>query len=346
MNNVINESVILKVKYPVITSYTSDAHMLSILSSYPSTEAWVFNNYINLWGEEPCYENGFSILRFHSWSIKKVCPYFKINHFKKSFFDSNITEFIISKIDMGKYIDVVYDQYYIPNTIQYKDKHSIHDMLIYGYDRKQRLFFVADFFKYSKYEFETVPFDCVETAIINALESCVFGCDEIEFIHTNYKFSNYFLINSLNNYLHSQNIVAENENVIINEFELDQIEKGRYTFGIKNYSLLKQKLLKVLLNETAFHVLKALHVIFDHKVMMCERLNYLANMGTIDYNDPIIDEYSNIKNISLLTRNLFIKFAHTKDNRLLDKIINNINIIESLEVEALNYLVKNISTKP
>lgn len=343
MSNVKKEKVILQVKYPIITSYTSDAHMLAILSNYSYTEGWIFNNFVNLWGEEPSYDNHFSMLRFHSWSIRRVCPYFKINYFDKAFFDSDIVEFIISKIDSGHYVTIKYDQYYIPNSINYNEYHSEHEMLIYGYDRLKEMFLVADFFKDGKYSFETTPFNCVESAIVSVLDLEIFSCNELEFYDANYKFNNYFLYNSLNNFLYSLNTAAEGENVIIADYELEPIQQGRYIFGIKTYGLLKQTLSKVLHNEMEFNDIRPLHVISDHKLMMCERLKYLANAGVIEANDYIIDEYLTIKNISLTNRNLYLKFLITKENSLINKIINNLDKMESLESKAVTYLVNKLS---
>ncbi|PYG87468.1 hypothetical protein LY28_02138 [Ruminiclostridium sufflavum DSM 19573] len=343
MNDENAEKVVLPVKYPVITSYTADAHMLAILYSYPSTEEWIFNNYINLWGEEPSHYNNYAMLRFHSWSIKKACPYFKLSYFDKSFFSSDITEFIISKINAGKYVTIFYDQYYIKCSMRYKKMHAAHEMLIYGYDRTLKVFFIADFLHNYKYAFETESFDCIESSITNMLESELFLCTEIAFCKSDYKFSNYFLVNSLKNFLYSQNNVAENENVFIAQYESEPIKRGEYVFGIKNYGLLKEKLSEVIYNNN--YDFRSLHVVFDHKVMMCELLKYLANTGMIAFNDSMIEDYSNIKNISRSNRNLLIKFTVTKDKKLIDKIIDNINIMEALEVKAITYLIKKASAK-
>lgn len=339
MNNVGKENTILQIKYPIITSYTSDAHMLAILNNYPSTEEWIFNNYINLWGERPPDNEDAILIRFHSWLINRVCPYFKISHYGKDYFKTNIPDFLISIIDSGKYAAVLYDQYYVPISELYMNMHNEHGMLIYGYDKKMKIFYAADFFKKMKYSFATVSFDCIESAIINVLESELFGCEVIEFNNSNYKFSKSFLYNSLNNFLYSKNIAAENENVIIGDAELEQIQKGRYTFGMKNYDLLKETLSRVLYEKKRFFDLKPLHVIFDHKVMMCERIKYLLNSGVIDNSDSILDKYINIKNKSEINRSLIVKFRITKDYGLIDKIINNINIVESLEKEAVTYLI-------
>lgn len=38
----------LPVTYPMITTYTQHAHLLSILTSYESNYDWIFSNYIQL----------------------------------------------------------------------------------------------------------------------------------------------------------------------------------------------------------------------------------------------------------------------------------------------------------
>ncbi|RCX20096.1 butirosin biosynthesis protein H-like [Anaerobacterium chartisolvens] len=343
MNNATKDNAMLQVRYPLITSYTSDAHMLAILSAYPHTEEWVFNNYINLLGEEPSIRNDFSILRFHSWLIRKACPYFKIRYFDKKFFDSDITEFIISKIDSGNYVTILYDQYYIPSSTNYNRTHFAHELLIYGYDRKMKVFYVADFFENSRYTFAAEPFIHVERAIISALESEPFSCNEIEFCNVNYKFNNYFLYNSLNNFLYSKNTIAEGENVVFSDCEKEQIQKGKYIFGIKTYGLLKRILSEVLHDIMDFSDIRPLHVILDHKIMMCERLKYLVNAGVLDGTDPIIAQYSDIKDICQANRNLFIKFGMTRDLGLIDKIFYKMDIMESLEIEAITYFIKKLS---
>jgi hypothetical protein len=337
-----NERVILQVKYPIITSYTSDAHMLSILSNYPSTLEWVFNNYVSLWGE--LYKDE-ALLRFSSWDIRKACPYFKLNYFDKKSCEGNIIEFLISEIDSGHYITLGYDQYYIPNCLHFMKTHFEHEMLIYGYDKKLELFHIAEFWN-STYGFDVVSFKSVEEAIKTVdpnkflKSSCI-----IEYINADYKFNVYFLINSLNNFLYSKNTIAINENVYIAEDEWYQIRRGQYTFGIQNYNLLKRTLLRILNDKIEFDDIRPFHVIFDHKVMMCERLKYLVCKGLIHSDDPIIDVYANIKYISLLNRSLYIKFYVTKNYKLIDQIIRNIDIIESKEIDAINHLIECLSTK-
>ncbi len=40
---------VLPVTYPMITTYTQHAHLLSILSNYECTYPWIFSNYIQLY---------------------------------------------------------------------------------------------------------------------------------------------------------------------------------------------------------------------------------------------------------------------------------------------------------
>lgn len=346
MYSINNDKVVLQVKYPMITSFTTDAHMLAILNNYPITEEWIFNNYINLWGEKLDDIDEQLYIRFGSWFIRKSCPYFKINTYYKEFFESikcNIIEFIISKIQLGRYLNISYDQFYIPNSPKYMKYHFQHQLLIYGYDKTLKTFYIADFYASSRYSFENASFDSVELAIINSLNLDNFLCDEIEFYYTNYKFNNDFLYNSLNNLLHSKNNVLQNENIFISDIEIQRIQENKYTFGMENYNLLKNTLLGLLNGNNKFNDVKPLHIIFQHKVIMSERLKFLAKKKLINPNDDIINEYVNLQNISNLCRNLFMKYQVTHDNKLLNKIISNLDLLISSETDAITCLINKVS---
>lgn len=48
--------------------------------------------------------------------------------------------------------------YYISAYDNYMKRHMLHIILIYGYDFDKQIFYVADFFKNSKYAFSTCSF--------------------------------------------------------------------------------------------------------------------------------------------------------------------------------------------
>lgn len=351
MNDVKKNNMILPIKYPIISSYTQYAHMLAILNSYPSTEDWIFNNYINLWGERPKDNPDGLSIRFGSWCTMKDCPYFKMNFYDKDSFDLNVVEFIVSEINSGYYLNISYDPYYIMDSDAYNKMHYDHQMLIYGYDNESKVFYIADFFKSSKYTFMTSSFDSVKNAVNSALKLERFSCVEIKFCDTTYEFSNYILYNSLNSFLcsrlRSENHIyrEKDESMNIGVTEAQGLSEGLYTFGIENYNLLKFTLTRILNDKIDFYDMKPLYVIFDHKVIMCERLRYLAKKGIISYNDSINDKYDNVKNISRINYQVFIKFLITKNYKLIGEIIDNLNKMESLEKEALTYLIEKVSEK-
>lgn len=51
-----------------------------------------------------------------------------------------ITDFLIERMDMDWYGIIFVDQYYVEGTPSYQKKHYAHELLVYGYDKKQKIF--------------------------------------------------------------------------------------------------------------------------------------------------------------------------------------------------------------
>jgi len=165
-----NAKVILPVTYPMITSYTHYANLLSILCNKKETEGWIYNNFINLWGTE--YEDDFFI-RFGPWDIRKNCPFVDTSYIDEFFIANtfkSITDYIISAIQLGYYVYINYDQFYIPLSNLYLKHHSIHHLFIYGYNKTDKEFYIADFFANGKYSYGSASFEDVQRSINCAFE--------------------------------------------------------------------------------------------------------------------------------------------------------------------------------
>ena len=64
---------VLNIEYPIITSYTQHAHMLSILGTNPNTFEWIISNYIQIY---------INCLIYFLYKIKKDIT-FRVISFKK-----------------------------------------------------------------------------------------------------------------------------------------------------------------------------------------------------------------------------------------------------------------------
>lgn len=68
-------------------------------------------------------------------------------------------------LDEGFYVKIVLDHYYIKQSDYYMKYHNFHDCaLVYGYDDKNKMFFICDNFIYGKYVAEKIHYDIVQIA--------------------------------------------------------------------------------------------------------------------------------------------------------------------------------------
>lgn len=71
-----------------------------------------------------------------------------------------------------------------------------------------------------------------------------------------------------------------------------------------------------------------LHVLYDHKTLMIDRINHMFFMKYMENDDTILDEFISLQNLCLVNRNLFIKYQSTKNKDIINRIIDNIRIIK------------------
>ncbi len=81
--------------------------------------------------------------------------------------------------------------------------------------------------------------------------------------------------------------------------------------------------------------IRALHLLYDHKVLMNERLKYLMEKGIIEYDNEILDGYMEVVNNMLTARNLLIKTSITGDVNCLDRFEKYIMTAKAKEIEVL-----------
>ena len=84
-------------------------------------------------------------------------------------------------------------------------------------------------------------------------------------------------------------------------------------FGIKVYDKVLAQIDKQLHAEEPDFDIRALHVMYDHKVLMYERIKYLMNNGYLKYNQELLDEYSTVVKNMLTARNLLVRISITDE---------------------------------
>lgn len=157
---------ILPVNYPMITTYTQHAHLLSILTYYEYTKGWIYSNYIQLYMNRD-YKHNWGDFYFpfpYELRPSDTCKWILSQKIKRDTVikKGSVIDFIIDSINSDNYVHTMLNYYYVPVSVHYKKTHSHHDMLIYGYDLDKKIFHVADFFRYGKYTMKLFLFQILK----------------------------------------------------------------------------------------------------------------------------------------------------------------------------------------
>ncbi|WP_408895271.1 hypothetical protein [Paenibacillus taichungensis] len=328
---------ILPIKYPYITSLPAFANTCAILSAQKEEEIlpWFCHNHIQLvaWDEPEMY------IQFYSPIFRKFYRMFTLHHYKKETlmkWCKNITEFIIDEINGEGYVYLSIDKYYIPDYTGYKLKHSAHDMLIYGYNKLEKNFYIADFFQ-SSYAFSKTSFNNVENAFLSQYSEGEWfkGMQILQFNKCDYTLDLEYLIKQLNDYLC--------ENKSSKEYKLvEEPGKDSDAWGIGIYRYLQNYTTNA--EPSEFSLIRSLHLLSDHKEVMLRTISYLGAKGCIVNQEKHEYGFREIKRLCLILRNICLKHSLSKGNRTLviEKIKKMLVEIETKERKVIFELLLDV----
>ena len=315
--------MVLPVKYPAITSWQWHATLFSILGEDENAKKWIYSNYIQLRCYNiPEYTSGDEILlcdMMPGSSALKECPYLLFSLITKPQIESycgDVIDFIVKTIDLGGYVYGAFDEARMISDVSVDYKFS-HELFIYGYNMEEEVFYVGDFTFKDKYAYTTVTFDAVKRGfdVLSAGEDHVFrddykGTRGLYVIQKNvdskyYDIDPVLIKRTLEEYLKGED-TKEHFRMMRNRFD-DTV------FGVNVYDALKTRVDKQLHREEPDFDIRALHIAYDHKVLMLDRLKYLMANEVIPFNQEMLDDYAVVVEDMLTARNLLVRISVTNE---------------------------------
>lgn len=315
--------VVLPVKYPAITSWQWHATLFSMLGEDENAKKWIYSNYIQLRCYNiPEYTSGDEILlcdMMPGSSALKECPYLLFSLITKPQIESycgDVIDFIVKTIDLGGYVYGAFDEARMISDVSVDYKFS-HELFIYGYNMEEEVFYVGDFTFKDKYAYTTVTFDAVKRGfdVLSAGEDHVFrddykGTRGLYVIQKNvdskyYDIDPVLIKRTLEEYLKGED-TKEHFRMMRNRFD-DTV------FGVNVYDALKARVDKQLHREEPDFDIRALHIAYDHKVLMLDRLKYLMANEVIPFNQEMLDDYAVVVEDMLTARNLLVRISVTNE---------------------------------
>ncbi len=343
--------VVLPVKYPAITSWQWHATLFSILGEDENAKRWIYSNYIQL----RCYNiseytSGDEILlcdMMPGSSALKECPYLIFSLITKPQIESycgDVIDFIVKTIDLGGYVYGAFDESRMLSDVEVGDFKFSHELFIYGYNMEEELFYVGDFTFKDKYAYSTVTFEEVKRGF-NALEA---GEDHV--FRDDYKGTRGLYVIQKNVDCRYYDI----DPVLIKRTLIEYLE-GRDTkdhfrmmrnrfddtvFGVHVYDALIKRVEKQLQQEEPDFDIRALHIAYDHKVLMYDRLKYLMANEVIPFDQEMLDDYAKVVDDMLAARNLLVRISVTGEIEAGDRISGYLTSAKDKETVILGKVIE------
>lgn len=319
----------------IITSWQWHATLFSLLQDNKYAFQWILSNYIQLRLVIDIEKKLFFLDFLPGDSCLNKCPYLMVQpvlniQIEKNY--HNILDFIIQNLKMGLYIYGIFDMGKILN----KNEKLPHELFIYGYNLVDEYFYVKDFvFNHGKYESKKIPFCNLLNAYNNIsnedfmFNNFVNNCNRGLFLLGKKTINNIYRIDvSWIKVLIKEYLESENTHLHL-RMNWQKNDQNVYMYGISIYDGLSLFLEQH--EENKFFDVRPLHVLYDHKVLMYERIKYLSKLNIISYELEGLSSDLTAKTLHL--RNLYIKLALKEQ---WSEIKNMKNIIFEIKNEEIN----------
>jgi|GEM_PF-4522648 hypothetical protein len=116
--------------------------------------------------------------------------------------------------------------------------------------------------------------------------------------------------------------------------------KTKYYFGISYYDKISEMIL-----DNSPKLMRPLDLIYEYKVMMSSRVEFLDQNGYLDGKDclSLFEECKRLVDETLVARNLWIKYRMTMGNpsssKLLKKVYDHVLESQNLDIEFTKHLI-------
>ena len=331
---------------PTITSWTWTAATFSILDNYPKSLPWVYNNFIQLFCE--CHEKWVSLHYIPHVDVFSACPFFHSALIPRSFLTDlniNLNSFIKTCINHDYYVYCNIDESYIS-----RKERLLHELLIYGYDDSTQTYNIADFTltPTQKYTQSTTSYDSINKGYVSIrsyeddMTDGLGGIGGIYIFSVNPNYNYSFNIDLMKNYLHDF-ISCSDSGYPYRTYDLKQqtaLNNGlpSISYGVDIYDTLESYYKDVKQKKKIF-VIQPLHVLYDHKHLMLERLLYLNKELNFKIPTYLLEEYSGLFSEVEILRNFGIKYWVSRKASALDTVILQLSIIKQKDLELTTKLI-------
>lgn len=324
--------VILPLQQTFTNTFNLDADAVSILLNYDKSYPWLMNNFIQLssWGDE--------YLGYYDFNYRN-CPLIKYQRIMREVVDytgMGFCDFVRAAIDRGYYVIVPV----ITTYISAYDYIGMHEMLVYGYEGKE-LFYIADHFsggKYQKVVCSTAEFERATAQMTDRAtwRNGFYGNFELLIVTKKSwaKLEPQRIKWSLEDYLESR----PTSSWYVNVDKWDGEEFKNRVYGLDCYQTLFHHISLMEGGEFRQSGVRAFYLQWEHKKIMCERIDYLKREFAIS--QELCKQMKEIQDLAMKAKMLAFKFNIKRDITILKRMSELEVQMKEKEIIAYSSLAK------
>lgn len=262
----------------------------------------------------------------------------------------DIIDYAVDKINLGYYVVIHVDEYYIPEKRAYKKQHYVHHSLVYGYDNSQRKLKAIGF--NSEQMFAKISFDydlfreAYESGKLHYKGSAPWAeTNAIELLRVR-DFMQEYPFNLEKFTARLEEYVASKEDfqvVYAQRFDKYTLGGEQLKYGLDIYDEIIRHLYNLMEGVVTVDY-RAVHLLYEHKKSLYTRLQYVISR----YNESVrlgelVDEYRKVMDTVDSARRLFLKHTFvggdsynlTPDKEVVAQIIDTLRQVRDMEKQVL-----------
>ncbi|MHB8062513.1 MAG: TubC N-terminal docking domain-related protein [Ruminiclostridium sp.] len=328
-----------------ITTWLHRSLPLCVVLAFKKYLPWYYSNFIQIFSFTN--ENGYIELNYLeprdccSEIVDMICLGYPL--LKKV---ENIIDYIIENINMGYYLIINVDEYYLPNKWAYEKLHFIHSSLIYGYDNKEKQLKAIGF---KQNIFTEITFDY--TQFIQAYENgrihykdsapwCEWSAIQLmrpKKFELEYPFSNESFLKELKSYLFSIG-----DSIKLYSFEYYE---NRVEFGFQVYDVIIKNLENLIQGNITMDY-RPIHLIGEHKKCIYDRIGYVISRNNLTGEIvKLHEEYMEVVKRFNIIRIKFLKYLKSFGNtNIYNPNISNLTLEQKSKIKDIINKIKELKT--
>lgn len=344
----------LPLSWPITETYQSSSFVMSIILAHENIKHSYENNYVNL----SCHDtNQLWDMGLNFWGVTwedfRKYGIFEMDLFSiESFSKNTLSSFLRERIDQGNYLLLhMVDEFFLPYSDFYHNRHFIHDTYIYGYEDD---FFWIMAYSNSKLQQIKISASDIEQSLFSAknYEAEVYFCSLRPNHAINVNVDYQLIKHNIYEYLGYRSFSPtyytprSNNTDMLTYVPSTPPRTDNYVYGNNIYMVLNNCLCNILENHDSDHTsidIRPFRLLLEHKRILQERINYIICQNNLSTNILV-----SFEEITARAKQLFmlaIKYHLTEQKKIIKNMTNYISELKDLEEILLTRFLNEWETK-